>query len=103
ITTGHPNLKNLNHKTLIIRNDFLSDQVAAQNRKKKDSDLQSVKKILQNFDVRINSTGFERNINESTDRVTFLVGVTEKLDVKQLADVLEHEPGVVSISVEIIH
>ncbi|WP_372948462.1 hypothetical protein, partial [Mariniphaga sp.] len=33
ITTGHPNLKNLNHKTLIIRNDFLSDQVAAQNRK----------------------------------------------------------------------
>ena len=90
---------NLFEKKLFIERTFRRIELAI---KKKDSDLQSVKKILQNFDVRINSTGYERNINESTDRVTFLVGVTEKLDVKQLADILEQEPGVVSISVEII-
>uniref|UniRef100_UPI003568EBD8 MgtC/SapB family protein n=1 Tax=Mariniphaga sp. TaxID=1954475 RepID=UPI003568EBD8 len=53
---------NLFEKKLFVERTFRRIVLAI---KKKDSDLQSVKKILQNFDVRINSTGFERNINES--------------------------------------
>ncbi len=70
--------------------------------KKKHSSLDVFRAILKKFDVRINSTGFDRNINEATDKITFLVGVTRNLDVQQLADALEQESGIVSVSVEII-
>ena len=70
--------------------------------KKKDSDLQNVKETLINNNVKIVSTGFERNINEANDKITFLVGVTHNLDVQKLSDILEKGVGVVSISVFII-
>jgi putative Mg2+ transporter-C (MgtC) family protein len=70
--------------------------------KKKHSNLKALKDIFQTFDVRINSTGFERNVNEATDKITFLVAVTDFLDVQKLADELEKEPGIVTVSVEII-
>ncbi len=46
--------------------------------KKRNSDLQTVKQVLLHENVKIVSTGFERNINEANDKITFLVGVTEK-------------------------
>ncbi|MGM0619735.1 MAG: MgtC/SapB family protein [Bacteroidota bacterium] len=70
--------------------------------KKKHSNLKALKDIFKVFDVRINSTGFERNVNEATDKITFLVGVTNFLEVQKLADELEKEPGIVTVSVEII-
>lgn len=70
--------------------------------KKKFSGIQSFKEVFKMQDVRINSTGFDRNINEATDKITFLVGVTRNLDVQKLADALEQQPGFVSVSVEII-
>ena len=70
--------------------------------KKKDSDIQGLSKIFTDFDAKIVSTGFERNINEAYDKVTFMVGVTKKLNVQHLSDKLEKQSGIISISVEII-
>lgn len=69
---------------------------------KKSSDLPSVKKVLADWNVKIVSTGFERNMNEANDKITFLVGVTRILDIQNLATELEKQAGIVSISVEII-
>lgn len=70
--------------------------------KKNFSGIQVFREVLKMQDVRINSTGFDRNINESTDKITFLVAVTRNLDVQQLSDELEKQPGFVSVTVEII-
>ncbi len=70
--------------------------------KKNFSGIQTFKEVFKMLDVRINSTGFDRNINESTDKITFMVGVTRNLDVQKLANVLEQQPGFVSVSMEII-
>lgn len=70
--------------------------------KKKDSDILLYQNALKRLDIHVNSTGFDRNINEATDKITFLVGVTRKLDVQELADSLEQVPGTVSVSIEII-
>ncbi|MGC9355456.1 MAG: MgtC/SapB family protein, partial [Mariniphaga sp.] len=71
--------------------------------KKKQSDIRLFKDILNRMDVQITSTGFERNVNEATDKITYLVAVTRNLDVQALAGELEQIPGTVSVSVEIIH
>jgi len=41
-------------------------------------------------------------VNEATHKITFLVAVTRNLDLQQLANQLEQQPGFVSVSVEII-
>ena len=68
----------------------------------KSSDVQSIISVLSEWNVKIVSTGFERNMNEANDKITFLVGVTRVLDVQKLSDALQHQAGVVSISVHII-
>lgn len=70
--------------------------------KKRNSDLQLITGILKRHDVRINSTGFDRNVNDATDRFIFIVAVTRMLDVKALADDVEKEEGMVSVSVDIL-
>ncbi len=70
--------------------------------KKKDSDIQELSRIFSDFDAKIVSTGFERNINEAYDTVTFMVGVTKKLNVQHLSNELEKQSGIISIAVEII-
>ncbi len=70
--------------------------------KKQQSDIGLVKNILKQMDIQVASIGFDRNINESTDKITCLVAVTRKLDVQQLAGELEQIPGMVSFSVDII-
>jgi len=69
--------------------------------KKKDSNTTNLEKIFSEFDVRIVSTGFERNVNEASEKVSYVVAVTKELNVKDLSDSLEKEPGIVSISVEL--
>ncbi len=70
--------------------------------KKKDSNLRSLQQMLEQMDVKVVSAGFVRNVNESADQITFLVGVTRKMDIQKLIDALEQQPGVINISVEII-
>ena len=70
--------------------------------KKKDADIHSLKSLLKEMDVRIVSTGFERNVNEANAKITFFAGVTRNIDVQKLSDNLEKYPGVTSISVEIL-
>jgi putative Mg2+ transporter-C (MgtC) family protein len=68
---------------------------------KKDSDVEEIRKILTNSNVKVLSTGFERNMNEANDKISFMVGVTDLINVQQLSDELEKQAGVVSIAVEI--
>ncbi len=70
--------------------------------KKRHSDLHLITSILQRHDVRINSTGFDRNVNDATDRFIFIVAVTRMLDVQRLADDMEKEEGTVSVMVDIL-
>ncbi len=69
---------------------------------KKGTNVNTVKEVLKNEKVNIVTTGFERNINEANDKLTFLVNVIKGHDVQQLSDVLEKQTGIVSISVQII-
>ncbi len=69
--------------------------------KKRFSSLDAITKILQEFDVRIDSTGFDRNVNDATDKFSFMVAVTRDLDVQKLADSMEKQEGTVSVSVTI--
>lgn len=69
--------------------------------KKKDSDTNEFENILKDFDARISATGFERNVGEASEKITYYVAVTKELNVKNLSDELEKEPGIVSISVEL--
>ena len=70
--------------------------------KKRFSSLNTNKGILQDYNVRINSTGFDRNVNDATDKFVFIVAVTRDLDVQKLADDLEKQQGTVSVSVDIL-
>lgn len=70
--------------------------------KKKDVDIEAIKKIMISLDVKVVSTGIERFINDSTDRLTFLVGVTSKLDIQKLTDLLDDYPGMVSFNIQIV-
>ena len=70
--------------------------------KKQYSEHNSFIEVFEKFDVKINSSGFDRNVQESTDKFTFLVAVTLEMNVQQLADSLEQQPGIVSVSVDII-
>ncbi|MFW6309724.1 MAG: MgtC/SapB family protein [Prolixibacteraceae bacterium] len=68
---------------------------------KKNSDMQAIIKVLSKWNVKIISTGFERNMNEANDKIIFMVGVTRVLDVQKLSDALQQQAGVVSIVVNI--
>lgn len=70
--------------------------------KKRFSSLDGIKRVLKDNDVRISSTGFDRNVNDATDKFFFIVGVTNELDVQKLADALEHQEGIVAVSVGIL-
>ncbi len=70
--------------------------------KKKDSDIQNIKNGLEKHGIRVFETGFERDINEATDKVVFLVGVTRKMDIGHLSDILWEHPGIVSIKMDIL-
>jgi len=70
--------------------------------KKKDSNIQALKDILKGQDIRIISTGFERNINDANDKIVFLVGVTRKIDIQKLSNNFEKQAGIVSIKVDIL-
>ena len=70
--------------------------------KKKDTDIQLLKDILKSQDIRIMSTGFERNINEANDKIVFLVGVTRKMNIQKLSDSFEKQQGIVFIKVDIL-
>lgn len=70
--------------------------------KKRFSSLQLIKGILQQHDVKIFSSGFDRNVNDATDKFIFIVAVTRELDVQKLADDMEQKEGTVSVSVDIL-
>lgn len=70
--------------------------------KKRNSSLEAISGLLKEFDVRITSTGFDRNVNDATDKIYFVVAVKRTLDVQKLADALEHQQGVVSVSIGIL-
>lgn len=69
--------------------------------KKKDSNPSNLEKILKDFNVRVESTGFERNVSDASEKITYVVAVTKELNVKEFSDSLEKEPGIVAISVEL--
>ena len=71
--------------------------------RKKNSDLDSLQDIFDQLDIKVVSTGFERNVNESADKVTFLISITPKLNIQKLIDTLEQREGVTSIAVEMIN
>jgi putative Mg2+ transporter-C (MgtC) family protein len=70
--------------------------------RKKNSDIQMLRNVLQSLDVKVVSTGFERNVNESVDKITFLVGVSRKMNIQKLSEALEQQEGMINISVEMI-
>lgn len=70
--------------------------------RKKNSDINRYKKMFEDMDITISSSGFERNLSEATDKLTFIVGLTRKTDVHELANRLESAEGVVSFSIELI-
>ncbi len=69
--------------------------------KKRDSNIQKLKEILTERDIMVISTGFEKNINEATNKIIFHVAVTPKLNIQELTDELEKYPGMVAISIEL--
>jgi putative Mg2+ transporter-C (MgtC) family protein len=70
--------------------------------KKKNSDLNIYKKLFKEMDIRVTSSGFERNVTEATDKLTFIVGVNRKTDIQILVDKIESCDGIVSFSIEMI-
>lgn len=70
--------------------------------KKRSSSIEAISGVLQENNIRITSTGFDRDVNDATDKFYFIVGVTQDLDVQKLADALEHQQGIMSVSMGII-
>jgi len=70
--------------------------------RKKNSDINRYKKMFEDMDISISSSGFERNLSEATDKLTFIVGLTRKTDIQELANRLESAEGVVSFTIELI-
>ena len=71
--------------------------------KKRQTELQKIAGIFKQHDIQINSTGFERNVHDATDRFIFIVAVSRELNVQKLADDLEQENGTVSVIVDILN
>ncbi len=69
---------------------------------KRETDIDAAKEILKNQNIKIVTTGFERNVNKANDKLTFVVNVKKGHDIKGLSDALEKQIGIVSISVQII-
>ncbi len=70
--------------------------------KKKDTNIMLFKRILKDHNIRIISTGFERNVNDATDRIVFLVGVTRQMNIQKLSDNFEQQSGIVAFKVDIL-
>lgn len=70
--------------------------------KKRFSNLQQITDVLKQHDVQIYSSGFDRNVNDATDKFIFIVAVTRELDVQKFADDMEQHQGVVSVSIGIL-
>jgi putative Mg2+ transporter-C (MgtC) family protein len=68
--------------------------------RKKNSDINRYRRMFEEMDITISSSGFERNLSEATDKLTFIVGLTRKTDMQELAERLESTEGVVSFSIE---
>jgi putative Mg2+ transporter-C (MgtC) family protein len=68
--------------------------------RKKNSDINRYRRMFEEMDITISSSGFERNLSEATDKLTFIVGLTRKTDMQELAEMLESTEGVVSFSIE---
>jgi putative Mg2+ transporter-C (MgtC) family protein len=69
---------------------------------KKETNIDALHQELRKLDIKIVSTGFERNINTASDKITFLVEVTRRLDIPKVSNVLEGQPGILSIAIEIL-
>lgn len=70
--------------------------------KKKDLNIEVLQKEFHKLDIKVLSTGLERNVQEAHDKVTFMVGVTKKIDIQKLVEMLGDQPGTVTIAIEII-
>jgi len=70
--------------------------------KKKDLNIELLQKEFHKLDIKVLSTGLERNVHEAHDKVTFMVGVTKKIDIQKLVEMLGDQPGTVTIAIEII-
>ena len=70
--------------------------------RKKNSNIAAFVKELKDLNIKVVSTGFERNVNEANDKITFFVEILRKFDVQKISEALETQPGVMSIAVEII-
>ncbi len=70
--------------------------------RKKALDHQAYEAIFKQFDVKVNASGVERTGTDPTDRLTYMVGVTRRLDLARLIAALEDMPGMVSVSVVIL-
>jgi putative Mg2+ transporter-C (MgtC) family protein len=70
--------------------------------KKKDADIPALKILLKSEDIKVISTGYNWNVNETNSKITFFAGVTRKIEVQKLIAKLENYPGVVSITIEFI-
>ena len=70
--------------------------------KKKHLNIQSLKETFNKYNIKIASTGFERNVNEANDKITYRVGVRESLNVQEFTDALGKHPGIVSVAIELI-
>ena len=70
--------------------------------RKKNSNIATFVKELKDLNIKVVSTGFERNVNEANDKITFFVEILRKFDVQKISEALETQPGVMSIAVEII-
>ena len=70
--------------------------------KKENSDIRKFEDLFKSQDIKIISTGFERRLSDTNDKVVFLVGVTTKINIQELCDSLEEQTGIVSIKVDIL-
>ncbi len=70
--------------------------------KKEHSDIRKFEEVFKSQDIRIISTGFERELSEMNDKIVFLVGVTTKINIQELCEILEEQKGIVSIKVDIL-
>ena len=70
--------------------------------KKKHTDINRLKTMFKEMDIKVDAAGFERNISDATDKLTFMVGITSKTNVQMVTEKIESAEGVVSVSVDLI-
>ncbi len=68
--------------------------------KKKHSEIEPLKKSLHELKIKISSVGFERNTQDSVDKITFWVSMDRKTEVQRLVDIFENTEGIVSFLIE---